>query len=90
MNDERYVYDNPSGFGKGEIIDKRTNVHYEATISTLLGLLNNQQSLLDEKNDEIKEKDKLIEQLLLKINGLDYALKNIKKINVEIDLDGNE
>ena len=42
--------------------------------------------LLNKKDNEIKKKDKLINELLLTINGLEYALANIKSIDVEIDL----
>ena len=36
--------------------------------------------------DKLNEQEKEIQRLKLSINGLNYALKNIRQIDVEIDL----
>ena len=41
---------------------------------------------MEEATEELNKQDKDIQRLKLSINGLNYALKNIRQIDVEIDL----
>lgn len=68
---KRYTTDN----GSNEdvcLVDNVTGKEFESDFDEIVDLLN--------------EKEKEIQRLKLIINGLNYALKNIRQIDVEIDL----
>ena len=78
MSKKRFTYNNPIGFGKGEIIDNQNNIHYEATISVLLQLLNGFDDVLNEQQATIEQLEKNFDDLV------QYAGK-IAKRNVQLD-----
>ena len=68
---KRYTTDN----GSNEdvcLVDNVTGKEFESDFDEIVDLLN--------------EQEKEIQRLKLIINGLNYALKNIRQIDVEIDL----
>ena len=71
MSEQRFTYDNPIGFGKGEIVDNVTGETFEATISVMLGLLNEQQATINSLNIDISRKDEVIKILQQKIKELE-------------------
>ena len=75
MSEKRFTYDNPIGFGKGEIIDNQTTIHYEATISVLLQLLNGFDDVLNEQQSTIS---KLKEELELTGNTKLFSRRELK------------
>ena len=62
---------------------KKQSTHFESEMYAYKGSEEYYKQLFEEKCNEN-------EQLKLKIDGLEYALKNIKRIDVEIDLNNEK
>lgn len=82
MSEQRFTYDNPIGFGKGEIIDNQNNIHYEATISVLLQLLNDFDDVFDEQQATIEQQERKIRKCEAEVGR---QLKQIIELQDELN-----
>ena len=69
--------------GSRIIIDNETKLHYIMTLDWECSLVTKLLNRFAEENEQLKQR---ISELELLNDGLNYALKNIRKIDVEIDV----